>query len=158
MQRSFLGGAAAAALVAIGLSVSGGAVPAVQTVWADNNDNQVDCPVSYQGLRAALRDADQADGTGLNNHYWAVAVNRGGVVCAVAYSGSNRGAQWLLSRQIAAAKAFTANGLSLDGAPISTAQLYPWVQPGAPGNPLFGLAGGNPVSPEPAYDLSLIHI
>ena len=67
------------------------------------------------------------------------------------YSRQNRGAQWLLSRQIAAAKAFTANGLSLDGAPISTAQLYPWVQPGAPGNPLFGLAGGNPVSPKDAY-------
>jgi hypothetical protein len=62
-----------------------------------------------------------------------------------------RGSQWLLSRQIAAAKAFTANGLSLDGAPLSTAQLYPWVQPGAPGNPLFGLAGGNPVSPEEAH-------
>ena len=29
--------------------------------------------------------------------------------------------------------------------------LYPWVQPGAPANPLFGLAGGNPVSPEDAY-------
>jgi hypothetical protein len=27
-----------------------------------------------------------------------------------------------------------------------------WVQPGAPGNPLFGLAGGNPVSPETASD------
>jgi uncharacterized protein GlcG (DUF336 family) len=80
-----------------------------------------------------------------------VAVNRGGVVCAVAYSGQNHGSQWLLSRQIAAAKAFTANGLSLDGAPLSTAQLYAWVQPGAPANPLFGLAGGNPVSPEQAY-------
>jgi Haem-degrading len=30
-------------------------------------------------------------------------------------------------------------------------QLYPWVQPGAPANPLFGLAAGNPVSPEDAY-------
>jgi uncharacterized protein GlcG (DUF336 family) len=152
MQRSFIGGAIAAAVVAIGLGVTGGAVPSVQTVWADNNNDSVDCPVSYQGLRAALRDADAADSTGLNNHYWAVAVNRGGVVCAVAYSGQNRGSQWLLSRQIAAAKAFTANGLSLDGAPLSTAQLYPWVQPGAPGNPLFGLAGGNPVSPEQAYN------
>ena len=26
-----------------------------------------------------------------------------------------------------------------------------WVQPGAPANPLFGLAAGNPVSPEDAY-------
>jgi uncharacterized protein GlcG (DUF336 family) len=154
MRRSFIGVAVAAGVVMAGLSLSGGMLPSVQTVSADNDNNNgsLDCPVSFQGLRSALRDADQADSTGLNNHYWAVVVNRGGVVCAVAYSGPNRGAQWLLSRQIAAAKAFTANGLSLDSAPLSTAQLYPWVQPGAPGNPLFGLAGGNPVSPDAAYD------
>jgi len=110
-----------------------------------------ECPVSHQMLRSQLIAADAADTTGLNNHYWAVVVNRDGTVCAVAFSGPTRDAQWLLSRQIAAAKAFTANGLSLDSAPLSTAQLYPWVQPGAPGNPLFGLAAGNPVSPEDAY-------
>jgi uncharacterized protein GlcG (DUF336 family) len=102
-------------------------------------------------LKAGLITADAADGTGLNNHYWAVVVNREGVTCAVAYSGASNDSQWLLSRQIAAAKAFTANGLSLDSAPISTAMLYPWVQPGAPGNPLFGLAEGNPVNAEAAY-------
>jgi uncharacterized protein GlcG (DUF336 family) len=115
------------------------------------NEERVDCPVSHQTLRSQLIAADAADTTGLNNHYWAVVVNRDGRVCAVAFSGGTRDAQWLLSRQIAAAKAFTANGLSLDSAPISTAQLYPWVQPGAPANPLFGLAAGNPVSPEDAY-------
>jgi uncharacterized protein GlcG (DUF336 family) len=151
MRRSFIGLAMAAGAVVVCLGVSGGVAPVVQPVSADS-DGAVDCPVGFQTLRSALRDADQADTSGLNNHYWAVVVNRGGVVCAVAYSGQNRGAQWLLSRQIAAAKAFTANGLSLDGAPLSTAQLYPWVQPGAPGNPLFGLAGGNPVSPDAAYD------
>jgi hypothetical protein len=45
-----------------------------------------------------------------------------------------------------------ANGLSLDEAPISTGQLYPWVQPGAPANPPFGLAAGNPVNPDGAYE------
>jgi uncharacterized protein GlcG (DUF336 family) len=109
------------------------------------------CPVSQRTLRYNLLVADADDHTGLDNHYWAVVVNREGTVCAVAYSGPSRDAQWLLSRQIAAAKAFTANGLSLDNAPLSTAQLYPWVQPGAPGNPLFGLAAGNPVSPDAAY-------
>jgi uncharacterized protein GlcG (DUF336 family) len=115
------------------------------------SDDRIDCPVSHQELRSQLIAADTADSTGLNNHYWAVVVNRDGRVCAVAFSGGGRDAQWFLSRQIAAAKAFTANGLSLDSAPLSTAQLYPWVQPGAPANPLFGLAAGNPVSPEDAY-------
>ena len=111
------------------------------------------CPVSHGELRSALRTAANQDTTGLNNNFWAVVVNRGGKVCAIAYSGPEYDSQWLLSRQIAAAKAFTANGLSLDGAPLSTAQLYPWVQPSpSGGNPLFGLAAGNPVFPEAAYE------
>jgi uncharacterized protein GlcG (DUF336 family) len=113
--------------------------------------NSLDCPVTHEALQAALNEAEEEDETGLDNDYWAVVVNREGTVCAVAFSGDERDAQWLLSRQIAAAKAFTANGLSLDSAPISTARLYPWVQLGAPANPLFGLAAGNPVSPEDAY-------
>src|SRR5262245_23402487 len=145
MMKALASGAVAVA-VACGLAAmatTGSVVAAQQSASS--------CPVSHDALNTALHNADQADSTGLNNHYWAVVVNRGGVVCAVAYSGQNRGSQWLLSRQIAAAKAFTANGLSLDGAPLSTAQLYPWVQPGAPANPLFGLAGGNPVSADDAY-------
>jgi uncharacterized protein GlcG (DUF336 family) len=149
MRKSLVGSVVAAGSLIVGLSFFGVVAPGVQTVRADNNS--LECPVSFEGLRSALRDADTADSTGLNNHYWAVVVNRAGVVCAVAFSAPERGGQWLLSRQIAAAKAFTANGLSLDGAPLSTGQLYAWVQPGAPANPLFGLGGGNPVSPDDAY-------
>ena len=109
------------------------------------------CPVSHAFLLAKLQQAAAADSTGLNNHYWGVVVNVRGVVCAVAYSGPTRESQWLASRQIAAAKAFTANGLSLDNAPLSTAQLYPWVQPGNAPNPLFGPHHGNPLDPEAAY-------
>ena len=135
--------AAVLALEYFALSTSIGPVARAQT--------SLNCPVAFERLHSELEDADDADSTGFNNHYWAVVVNRQGTVCAVAYSGRNRDSQWLLSRQIAAAKAFTANGLSLDGAPISTGQLYPWVQPGAPANPLFGLADGNPVNPDGAY-------
>jgi len=39
---------------------------------------------------------------------WATLVNRDGVVCAVAFSGVNRGAQWPGSRAISAQKANTA--------------------------------------------------
>jgi uncharacterized protein GlcG (DUF336 family) len=111
------------------------------------------CPVEQATLKDKLRTAAAADSSGLNNNYWAVAVTPGGVVCAVAYSGEKLSDQWLSSRQIAAAKAFTANGLSLDSAPISTAQLYQWVQPSNKniGNPLFGLEGGNVLNSFLAY-------
>ena len=39
-------------------------------------------------------------------------MNLAGVVCAVAFSGPDSDSQWLLSRRIAAAKAFTANGFA----------------------------------------------
>ncbi len=124
---------------------------AAMTVSASAENIRPACPVTYSALKEKLTAAATADSTGLNNNYWAVVVNRTGLVCAVAYSGAAADDQWLASRQIAAAKAFTANGLSLDGAPLSTGQLYAWVQPGAPANPLFGLAGGNPVDPAAAY-------
>ena len=118
------------------------------------------CPVSYSSLKKALVSADSANKTGFQNHFWAVVVNRAGVVCAVAFSGANTGSQWLASRQIAAAKAFTANGLSLNlgsktgtGA-LSTAQLYQFVQPvnANVANPLFGLEGGNVLNSLLAYE------
>ena len=84
------------------------------------------CPATHGQFRAALVSAANKDSTGLNNNCWGVVVNRQGEVCAVAYSRPSIGSQWLLSRQIAAAKAFTANGLSLDGAPVATAALYSW--------------------------------
>ncbi len=136
--------------LALGIGIFAITTPLGRIVQAEQG-NPLDCPIAHQTLRTELAAAAKADTTGLDNDYWAVVVNREGTVCAVAFSGPERDAQWLLSRQIAAAKAFTANGLSLDEAPLSTAQLYPWVQPGAPANPLFGLASGNPVSPEDAY-------
>ena len=115
------------------------------------------CPVTHHQLRTALVAAAAADPTGFNLHYWGVVVNRGGVVCAVAYSGANSQSQWLLSRQIAAAKAFTANGLSLENLPISSGALYNFVQPvPQSGNPLYGLHFGNPVDPRAAYAGSFV--
>jgi uncharacterized protein GlcG (DUF336 family) len=91
---------------------------------------------------------------------WATIVNRDGVVCAVAFSGVNRGAQWPGSRVISAQKANTANAFSLDassnsggsgqpnGLALSTANLYSAVQPGGS---LFGLQESNPVDTGVAY-------
>ncbi|ACA16496.1 conserved hypothetical protein [Methylobacterium sp. 4-46] len=110
------------------------------------NTLQSPCPVEQAQLESAVRQAAAADSTGLDNDFWAVVVNLTGQVCAVAKSGPFQESQWLGSRQIAAAKAYTANAFSLNlpKGPLSTAQLYGFVQP-APsgGNPLFGLEGGN---------------
>jgi uncharacterized protein GlcG (DUF336 family) len=114
----------------------------------------------HAALKAALDSAVSAETSGLNNHMWATIVDRDGVVCAVAFSGANRGAQWPGSRVISAQKANTANAFSLDsssnsggsgqpkGLALSTANLYSAVQPGGS---LFGLQASNPVDTRVAY-------
>lgn len=137
---------------ACAVMVMAGATVAAESA-ATGTPESGSCPVSHGSLLSALDAAVGTVSQGFNNEMWAVVVNRDGVVCAVAFSGGSRGDQWLGSRQIAAAKAFTANAFSLniDGSgsgPLSTAQLYPLVQPGAS---LFGLQHGNPLNAELAY-------
>src|SRR2546426_906729 len=65
---------------------------------------------THAALHAALQAVVGAGGNGgLSNDMWATVVNRDGVVCAVAFSGGNRGEQWPGSRVISAQKANTAN-------------------------------------------------
>lgn len=68
----------------------------------------------YAALKAALVAATATEASGLNNHMWGTIVDRDGIVCAVAFSGVNRGAQWPGSRVISAQKANTANAFILD--------------------------------------------
>lgn len=115
---------------------------------------------SYAQVKAALDAAVAAETSGLNLHMWATIVDRDGIVCAVAFSGQDRGAQWPGSRAISAQKANTANAFSLDstsnsngsgiasGLALSTANLYSAVQPGGS---LYGLQASNPVETENAY-------
>lgn len=79
---------------------------------------------------------------------WATVVDRDGVVCAVAFTGADRGDQWPRSRVISAQKANTANSFSLPKLALSTANLYSVVQPGGS---LFGLQHSNPVNTDVAY-------
>jgi uncharacterized protein GlcG (DUF336 family) len=79
---------------------------------------------------------------------WGTVVNRDGVVCAVAFTGANRGSQWPGSRAIAAQKANTANAFSLPGLALSTADLFSAV---SPGGSLYGLQASNPVNTDVAY-------
>lgn len=103
---------------------------------------------THDQLHAALAQAVADEDSGLNFDMWATIVDRDGVVCAVAFSGSDRGAQWPGSRVISAQKANTANAFSLDGLALSTANLYSAVQPGGS---LYGLQHSNPVNTDVAY-------
>ena len=115
---------------------------------------------TYAKLKDALDAAVLSETSGLNLHMWATIVDRDGIVCAVAFSGTDRGSQWPGSRVISAQKANTANSFSLDrssssnssgiaiGLALSTANLYSAVQPGGS---LFGLQESNPVLTENAY-------
>jgi len=92
---------------------------------------------SHSALTDALKNvmaAGENGGFGLN--VWATIVNRDGEVCAVTFSGEDRGDQWPGSRVISAQKANTANAFSLPSLALSTANLYAAVQPGGS---LYGL-------------------
>jgi len=116
------------------------------------NDWQSGCKQlpSYKALRAALVAAVNVQGGngGFGLNMWGTVVNRDGVVCAVVFSGGNRGDQWPGSRAISAQKANTANAFSLPKLALSTADLYSAVQPGGS---LYGLQHSNPVDTFVAY-------
>jgi uncharacterized protein GlcG (DUF336 family) len=103
---------------------------------------------SHAALRDALEAARAQANGGFNLEMWGTVVNRDGVVCAVAFTGINRGDQWPGSRVISAQKANTANAFSLPGLALSTANLFTATQPGGS---LFGLQASNPVDTGVAY-------
>ena len=140
-MRFHLNSTAMPALV-LGSALALGAVQA-RTAQADCKDLP-----SHNDLQAALDAAVAAEGSGLDFDMWGTIVDRDGVVCAVAFSGDDRGAQWPGSRVISAQKANTANAFSLDGLALSTANLYSAVQPGGS---LYGLQHSNPVNTDDAY-------
>ncbi|MFI0470166.1 heme-binding protein [Saccharopolyspora sp. 5N102] len=157
--RSTLG---TALLAAVSLTVLTGSLAAQGSVAAKSpSPSRIhqDCAglPTHEQLRKTVSDVVAAGGNGgLGHDMWAAAVNRDGFVCAVAFSGPDRGAQWPGSRIIAAQKAHTANAFSLPpgsrgalpGLSLSTANLYSAVQPGGS---LFGLQHSNPVDPAEAY-------
>lgn len=156
-RHRILYGAAAAALT-LAITTTAGVVHAGGDVGQGNNDCS-DLP-NYLQLKTALAAATATESSGLNNQMWGTIVDRDGVVCAVAFTGVNRGAQWPGSRVISAQKANTANAFSLDassssggsgqanGLSLSTANLYSATQPGGS---LFGLQLSNPVDTGVAY-------
>jgi uncharacterized protein GlcG (DUF336 family) len=143
----------------IGFTLIASAAPRRDDEVQGNSNDCKNLP-SFATLKAALATATAAESSGLNNNMWATVVDRDGIVCAVAFSGVNRGAQWPGSRVISAQKAHTAHSFSLDstsssggsgqvnGLALSTANLFSAVQPGGS---LFGLQESNPVDTGVAY-------
>jgi uncharacterized protein GlcG (DUF336 family) len=139
------------AMLGIGLAVS--LALGATTARADNQGQGVywaSCVglPDHHILQSALEYARAQSNGGFNLDMWATVVNRDGLVCQIAFTGNNRGAQWPGSRVISAQKANTANSFSLPGLALSTANLYAAVQPGGT---LFGLQHSNPVDTGVAY-------
>ncbi len=136
-----------AVAVVMCLCASGGAV--VQASGGNDDWSSVCSQLpSQNALRRALVAAQQQANGGFGLNMWGTIVNRDGVVCAVAFTGTVRGDQWPGSRVISAQKANTANAFSLAGLSLSTANLYSATQPGGT---LFGLQASNPVDTHVAY-------
>jgi uncharacterized protein GlcG (DUF336 family) len=134
-------------LIAAGCLAFGGSVLRADGDGRGNGSSCRGLP-SHAALKGALKAAQEAANGGFGLHMWASVVNRDGVVCAVAFTGSDRGEQWPGSRVISAQKANTANAFSLPGLALSTANIYSAVQPGGS---LFGLQASNPVDTLVAY-------
>lgn len=120
------------------------------TAVAQNDGQGNNCAglPSYSQLKSALTAARQQANGGFDLDMWGAVVNRDGFVCAVAFTGDDRGSQWPGSRVISAQKANTANSFSLPALALSTANLYAAVQPGGS---LYGLQHSNPVETLVAY-------
>ncbi len=85
------------------------------------------------------------------NKMWSAVVDRQGVLCSVIRSDPDA---WPGSREIAIAKASTANDFSSSQLALSTANLYSFAQPANtqaaanfPAGSLFGLNNSNPFNP-----------
>lgn len=116
--------------------------------YAQSKPAATDCSglPDHGRLRSVLQSVVKEGGsknTGMGNQEWAAIVNRDGIVCAVVFSGNQRGDQWPGSRLIAAEKANTANALSSRDYALSTANLYAAAQPGQSLYSLTTSAGAN---------------
>src|SRR5260370_13600748 len=116
-QRSIRQGAALAAMMCV--AAGAGAQTVGRGAVAPRAANGCAALPTHAALKIALDKATADEKSGLNNHMWATVVDRDGVVCAVAFSGTDRFAQWGGSRVISAQKASTAAAFNLDAASSS---------------------------------------
>ncbi len=136
-------------VLVLGLTMASGfaATPSAKDTKADAVATCKDLP-SYETLKSALIAARKDHNGGLGNDMWGAIVDRTGVVCAIAYTGTTVDAQWPGSRVIAVQKANTANAFSTAKSALSTANLYTGAQPNGF---LYGIQESNPVDVKVAY-------
>lgn len=128
-------------MLALALSV---ATPA----WAQTDPRGEKCDIpahivnNLQNLLFTVVNFPDGNGGlfGAPNHMWSAVVDRQGILCSVIVAGD----AWPGSRDIAIAKASTANDFSNRYFALSTANLYAATQPGGS---LYGLNNSNPFNP-----------
>jgi len=91
-------------------------------------------------LAVVVNLSDDNGGIFRPNMMWSAVVDRAGRLCSVIKTGD----AWPGSREIAIAKATTANGFSNNQLSLSTSNLY---APTQPGGSLYGLNNSNPFNP-----------
>jgi uncharacterized protein GlcG (DUF336 family) len=131
-------------MVAVFLATTGVVTAVAQN--QNNQGNQPACSIStsvVNNVLGQLASVVQLNNGGLfsPNRMWAAVVDRQGVLCAVTRSDADA---WPGSRDIAIAKAYTANAFSSHTLALSTANLY---GPTQPGGSLYGLNNSNPFNP-----------
>ena len=139
------------------LSAAGLCAMASASAFADDrDDSSSDCRglPQHAALKSMLKQARNEANGGFNLDMWGTIVNRDGIICAVAFTGEDRGNQWPGSRVISAQKANTGNAFSLPGLALSTANLFSAV---SPGGSLYGLQHSNPVNTQVAYRGNAAH-
>jgi len=97
-------------------------------------------------LKTVVNLSDGNGGIFTPNRMWSAIVDRQGVLCSVISTAefAPKLDVWPGSREIAIAKAGTANDFSNNALPLSTANLY---APTQPGGSLYGLNNSNPFNP-----------
>ena len=127
------------------LSMLAVSAAAATTAHADPNGSA--CSLSSYVVRqvqsqlaVVVNLSDDNGGIFRPNMMWSAVVDRSGVLCSVIKTGD----AWPGSREIAIAKAGTANDFSNDKLALSTANLY---APTQPGGSLYGLNNSNPFNP-----------
>jgi len=131
-------------IVAVALVTVGVTTAAAQN--QGNQGNQPGCSISasvVNNVLGQLASVVQLNNGGLfsPNRMWAAVVDRQGILCGVTRSDADA---WPGSRDIAIAKATTANAFSSHTLALSTANLY---GPTQPGGSLYGLNNSNPFNP-----------